>query len=329
MKKKILLVVIIAVVAILWWLSIRPVPERINYGISFSVLHSNELKLDWKTVYNAFLNDLGVKRLRLSAHWPMIEPVQGQFNWSEMDYQIREAEKHDAKVVLAVGRRLPGWPECHEPEWAFYLSKEDKQKAVLAYVTQVVNRYKDSDAIAYWQVENEPFLTMYATHYCGDFLDEDFLNQEIDLVKKLDPNRPVLVTDSGEISLWYKAYKSGDSFGTSVYLYVWNHYVGPIRYPIPPAFFRIKTSIIERLFGPKETLLIELSAEPWLLKPIVDTDINDQLKQMNIERFSKVLNFAQKAGFETQYLWGGEWWYYMKENNHPEFWEKGKEIFSK
>lgn len=327
MKKNILLVIIVVFLIGIYVFSIRPIPERVNYGVSFSVLHSNELKLDWKKVYDAILKDLEVKKLRLSAHWPMIEPTRGDFNWSEMDYQIQMAEKYNTQVIFSVGRRLPGWPECHEPTWAYSLNKEEKRAALLEYITQTIKRYKDSSAIKYWQVENEPFLTRYATYHCADFLDMEFLQKEIALVRSLDPDRQIIVTDSGEVSLWYKAYKSGDLFGTTMYLYVWNHYFGPIRYPIPPAFFRFKRNIVEQIYGPKQALLIELSGEPWLLKPIVDTPIDEQLEQMNLDRFNYILNFAQKSGFETQYLWGAEWWYYMKENNHPEFWEKAKEIF--
>lgn len=326
--KKLLLLLIVVVAGLLYMLSIREIPTTINYGVSFSVLHSKELGLDWKPVYDAILDDLKVRKLRLSAHWPLIEPQQGTFNWTELDYQIKEAEKRNAKVVLAVGRRLPGWPECHEPDWAYSLSHEDKKTAVKALITAVMNRYKDSPAVAYWQVENEPFLTAYATYHCKDFLDENFLKEEVALIKSLDANTPVLVTDSGEVSLWYKAWRSGDAFGTSVYLYVWNHYVGAIRYPITPAFFRIKTSLLERIVGHKDSILIELSTEPWLLKPIIEASTDEQLTYMNLDRFNKIIEFAKKTGFEDQYLWGAEWWYYMNEKDHPEFWERAKEIYS-
>lgn len=325
--KKILLIVVVCAVLV-YAFSFRTTPEKVAYGISFSVFHSNELKLDWKKVYDGLLNDIGVKRFRLSAHWPLTEPKKDVFNWSELDYQISQAETHDATVILAVGRRLPGWPECHEPDWAKDLSKEEKRKEVLEYITATVNRYKGSKAISYWQVENEPFLTLFAKHICQDFLDKDFLKQEIELIRSLDTShRPILVTDSGELGLWYNAYSVGDAFGTSLYVYVWNHYVGPIRYPITPGFFKLKRNIVEFFYGKKDTKLIELSLEPWLLQPIIDTPIETSLKQMNIERFNKVIDFAQKAGFEEQYLWGGEWWFYMKKNGHPEFWERAGKVF--
>lgn len=308
--------------------SYRKIPEKINYGVSFSVFHSNELELDWRQVYNSLVEDLGVKNVRLSAHWPLTEPSNNDFNFSELDYQLSQAEKHDISVIMSVGRRLPGWPECHEPDWAQNLSKEEKQKEVLEYIERVVSLYKNSRVIKYWQVENEPFLTSFAKYHCGDFLDKNFLKKEIALVKSIDPETPVLVTDSGEIGLWYNAYSVGDVFGTSMYLYIWNHYIGPMRYPITPSFFKLKRNLIELIYGKKEALLIELSLEPWLLQPIKDTSIETALDRMDIQKFNKIIKFARKSGFETQYLWGAEWWYFMKEKKHPEFWARAKEIFS-
>ena len=331
--RKILTVLLLIFLA-LALLSIRKTPERVEYGVSFSLFHSNELGLDWQKVYDAILDDLGVRRFRLSAHWQLTEPKDDEYDWYPLDYQIKRAGEMDAKVIFAVGRRLPGWPECHEPSWAKDLSDDKKQAEVLEYMTTVVNRYKGSPAISYWQIENEPFLTFFAREHCQDFLDKEFLKKEIDLVRSLDPDRTILVTDSGELGLWYKAYQLGDSFGTSLYLYVWNHTLGPVRYPVPPAFFKIKRNIVEMLFNnsptadrASETLLIELSAEPWLLESTNPTPLEVVLGRMDIEKFNKVLEFAQNAGFEKQYLWGAEWWYYMmKEKKHPEFWERAKEI---
>src|SRR3989344_3987172 len=101
---------------------------------------------------------------------------------TELDYQIAEAERVGAEVVLAVGRRLPRWPECHIPEWASKLDVVNNNTAQLEYVTQVVERYRNSPAIKIWQVENEPFLEVFAFDHCG-FLDTDFLDKEIALVR--------------------------------------------------------------------------------------------------------------------------------------------------
>ena len=96
-----------------------------------------------------------------------------------------------------------------------------------------------------------------------------------------------------------------------------------------PGFFSLKYNIVRLIYGTKPAFVSELSLEPWLLQPIIDTPIDVQLKQMNLERFNKVIAFARKTGFDTHYLWGAEWWYYLKEvHNRPEIWEKAKEIYS-
>lgn len=327
MKKLFLLLIIIIGIG-LFVLSIGGIPDKISYGVSFSKLHAEELGLDWKETFLASLDDLNIKKFRLSAHWDEIESEKGKYDFSALDFQIGEIEKRGGEVILALGRRVPGWPECHEPEWLYNLSKEEKQVELLKFVERTMIQYKGHAGIKYWQVENEPFLTMYAKHHCGDFFDESFFEKEIAMVKSLDATRPIVITDSGELSLWHKAYNHADKFGTSIYIYVWNHYVGPIRYPITPGFFRAKLNLIELINGPKPAFLSELSLEPWLLKPIKETDIDTQLKRMDISKFNKIIEFAQKTPFEEQYLWGLEWWYYMKkEKSHPEFWERAKEIY--
>ena len=322
----VLLMVAVVFAAVLYEGSLREIPDFITYGVSFSKLHSEELGLDWKQVYEALLTDLEIKHLRLSAHWPMIEPKEGEYNFVELDYQINEAGKYGADVILAVGKRLPGWPECHIPEWASNLPGTVMEEKILSYLRAVVGRYKDRSEIRFWQAENEPFLG-FASEYCGKKIDEDFFSRELELIRGIDPERSILVTDGGELGLWYKARKYGDIFGSSVYLYIWGDTLGPFRYPITPAFFRLKQNIMDALLGPKESLLIELSAEPWLLEPIIKADFSVQLERMGIDKWKEMINFARETGFSEQYLWGSEWWYYMRENGYPEYWHQARELF--
>lgn len=305
----------------------RPVPEKIQYGVSFNTLYARELHLDWKETYDAILHDLGVRHFRLAAHWDMVEPVDDQWNFAELDYQIDEAAKVGADVVLAVGRRLPRWPECHVPAWAVDYSWETQREEIKEYVQVVVERYRDRSNVVYWQVENEPFLEVFAHEHCGD-LDVAFLDEELALVRSLDSTRPVLVTDSGNLGTWTAPYRRGDAFGTSVYVYLWNPDVGPFKSFLPPSFYRVKTSLMEFVHGPKEAMLIELSLEPWLLQPVVETAKSVQLERMNITKFREIIQFARETRFEKQYLWGAEWWYFMKSREYPAFWNEAKELFN-
>jgi len=307
-------------------LSQKEIPQEIVYGVSFNTMYAEELGLDWKETYNAILNDLGVRHLRLAAHWPMVEPEPGQYNFTELDYQIKLAESVGATVILGVGRRLPRWPECHVPSWTNDMSVADRNEEQIKYMTAVVERYKNSPAITYWQVENEPFLEVFAFDHCG-VLDTDFLDREIALVKSLDPARPVLVTDSGNLGLWYGAYSRGDAFGTSVYVHFWNPELGQFRTVLPPLIYRVKENVLALIYGQKPTFLIELSAEPWLIAPVPEVSLEVQFTRMNPEKFADILAYAKSTRYDKQYLWGAEWWYWLDKQGHSEMWEMGKNLY--
>jgi hypothetical protein len=324
-----LVIFMVLVAGVVWFLAARaPYPEQYQYGVSFNTLYADELGLEWEEVYVAILEDLGVRHLRLAAHWPMVSPEEGEWNFTELDRQLELAAQYDAEVVFALGRRLPRWPECHVPGWAAQKSWEEQQELIIEYITEVVERYKDKETIRYWQVENEPFLTVYAVEECGD-LDKAFLDRELALVRELDPSRPVFVTDSGNLGTWYGAYSRGDAFGTSVYVHLWNETTGPIETLLPPEAYVAKRKAMELVFGEKETMLIELSVEPWLNLPVVETELAVQLERMNLEKFEEILSYARETRLAKQYLWGAEWWYWLKETQeHPEMWERARELYS-
>lgn len=318
--------VAVLLLIVLLILARKDVPDKIIYGMSYNVPYARELGLEPDKVFDAILHDLGVRHLRLAAHWTLIEPAPDQYDFSWMDADIKKAEEAGAQVIFGVGRRLPRWPECHVPQWAQELSWEDQQKEIREYIEAVVTRYKDSPAITHWQVENEPFLEVFAHDHCGD-LDEAFLEEEVALVRTLDPSRPILVTDSGNLGMWHGAYRAGDAFGTSVYVYFWNPELGQFRTVLPAWAYRAKENILSFLFGQKETFLIELSLEPWLIEPVVNVPLADQFERMDLEKMDEILRYAEDTRFEKQYLWGAEWWYWLKEQGHPEIWERGQTLF--
>lgn len=321
------LVLLFLAIAAAFVLARKEVPTKITYGMSFNTMYANELGLDWKETYDAIIDELGVRHFRLAAHWPMVEPAPDEYNFEELDYQLKRAEEAGATVVFAVGRRLPRWPECHVPSWAQDLDNDTRNEEILEYIQIVVERYRDNPAITVWQVENEPFLEVFAFDHCG-ILDTNFLDQEIALVKSLDGTRPVLVTDSGNLGTWAGAYSRGDMFGTSVYVHFWNPELGQFRTFLPPWFYRVKNNAISLVYGAKPSVLIELSAEPWLLEPVVDVPLEIQFTRMNLEKFEDIITYAEKTRYKEQYLWGAEWWYWLHLQGRDEMWNRGKELYS-
>ena len=322
-----------------------PAPNRpIAWGVTFSQKFSALMGFDWKENYNAILDDLGAKRLRVGAYWDLIEPQQGQFDFADLDYQMDRANETGAKVVLAIGRKVPRWPECHTPPWAQefpisnfsaeggsapggQFSNKAQNEALLTYMKTVIERYRNHPALLYWQVENEPFLPF---GICPPF-DVEFFEKEVALLKSLDTEHPLLVTDSGELSLWFRAAKRGDVFGTTMYRRVENRYFGNIDYNLPPEFFRLKEAF-SRFMAKKpdqKYLVIELGAEPWLHHQLYETDIQDQLAVFDLPFFKDTIRYANETGFDEYYLGGAEWWYWMKEkHNMPEFWDYAKSVIS-
>ncbi len=317
----------IGVVVFVAWYAYKPAPAHITYGMSFNTMYAEELGLNWQETYDAIIDNLKVRHLRLAAHWPMVEPRDDVYNFSELDYQLARANEVGATVILAVGRRLPRWPECHVPDWAARESWEEQQAEILEYMSVVVERYKNNPAITYWQLENEPYLEVFAKDHCGEF-DETFFEQELSYLRSLDSTRPILVTDSGNLGLWSGPYRHGDAFGTSVYVYFWNPELGQFRTVLPPWFYWLKEALMVLRYGEKETMLIELSAEPWLLEPVTAVPVATQFSRMNQEKFTEILSYAERTRFSKQYLWGAEWWYWLKLQGHPELWEQGTALFN-
>jgi hypothetical protein len=323
-----LLAAVLVVLGFAWYILNQAVifpKNELAYGITYSPQQARDLGLDWQEVFIAVLDDLGAKRLRLAAYWDIIETSKGNFDWSETDWLLEEAEKRDVRIIMAVGGRLPRWPECHFPGWIKEVGKNEREQATLDYIRAVVTRYKGEKKIVAWQVENEPFLSKFGE--CPP-LDSIFLDEEIALVKSLD-SRPVVVTDSGELSDWVRAAKRADIFGTTLYRNTFSKYLDSyVHYPISPSFFRIKRNLTELFASPKEWLVIELQGEPWSKESYQNVSQAERDLTMSSENFDETLEFARLAGFREFYLWGVEWWYWeWKVQNRGVFWVKARELF--
>lgn len=326
---KIIFWVFISLTVIFFLLSLNAgtKPEKIAYGVTFSKTYAEGLGLDWKKAYEASLTDLNIKLLRLPAYWDDIEKNRGEFNFEDLDYEVNEAAKHNATIILAIGRRLPRWPECHDPSWLSGLSQDEQDAALLSMLETVVQRYNTNTVITTWQVENEPFLSSFGI--CPKPRPE-LLDTEIALVKKLDPVRPVLITDSGELNWWFKATARGDVFGTTFYRYVFSDVLKRYwtNFYFFPWVYRVKGGIIHLVHPDKPILVSELEAEPWTTQGIPNTPIDQQFKTMSMDHFNTIIRLARKTGYSPQYLWGVEWWYWMKQKDHPEFWERAKKLMN-
>jgi len=298
--------------------------KNMTWGVNFSVKQTEFLDLNSRETYSAILNELGVKNIKISVHWDLIEKEKGIYDFSELDWQVAEAEKKNAKIILAIGMKVPRWPECHLPTWARDINKKEQQTAIMEMLNKVVSRYKNSKALTMWQVENEAFLKFGACPW----IDEEFLKKEVAFVKSIDPNHKVIVTDSGELSFWFKASQSGaDIVGVTTYRKVWQQHAQMyVFYPLPSVFYSRRADTIKFIFN-KEVIGVELQGEPWCANSIRNSSSLEQKMTMDLNQFKENIEFAKNTGFDTFYFWGAEWWYYMKKGYKPEIWDEAKKIF--
>lgn len=323
-------IIVLLILSILYYLSffLNFSKDNIKWGVTYSSKYAeSELGLDWQETYLAILDDLKVDNIRLSAYWDEIEIERDNYNFEVLDWLIKEADKRNVKITLAIGRRLPRWPECHDPKWLSGLSKEEIGQEQLELVDLVVKRYNLVDNITTWQIENEPYLSTFGL--CPS-LDHQIFAQEIALTRELS-QKPILVTDSGELNFWIMAAKTGaDVVGSTLYRTVYNERIGYIKYPIPPIFYFAKASFIKTFFNTKSVINSELQAEAWHTekKDLSQMTLAESAKSMDIDQFKDNITFAKKAGFDDIYLWGAEWWYFLKtKQGNSDIWNEAKKIW--
>lgn len=304
------------------WLISFDKNQQFRYGVTFSQPYAEHLGLDWKKVLTAILDDLQVQNYRLVAYWNLIEPGPGIYEFKDLDWQINEVAKRGGNVTLALGMRVPRWPECHIPTWAKNLTNEQLIEANKSYINEVVKHYSNLDnvnSIVALQVENEPFLKIF-----GECIEqsEQMVDEKVKIVDQVF-KLPIAITESGELGLWYKTAKLADVLGVSVYRRVSQPFIGYINYPFPPLFYSARAWFIS-LLTDKQVYISELQLEPWINGDLIDAPLVEQEKAMSVEHLRDFVAYARKTGLNPIYFWGVEWWYYMKEQGNSDYWNEMK-----
>lgn len=301
-------------------------PSDMLLGATFSHKYAEELGLDWPQVYLATLDDLKVKKLRIPMYWSDIEPNQNERNYSSFDWMMTEAAKRDVKVTLAIGIKVPRWPECFIPDWAEGTSQNELSVNFSSFLEETVIRYKNNPALERWQVENEPFFPF---GIC-ETPDPQRIFAELETVRTLDPNHPIQMTASGEQSLWMVSAIPADVLGVSMYRWAWNPVFGFVPIPMPEIGYALQRKLASPF---TDTVIVsELQAEPWFPGVWDKTDLSRLETYYTI--FSTVdllehIEIARRIGVDEAYIWGIEWWYYVKEHGDSRLWDTGKVLFAK
>ncbi|MGE3267491.1 MAG: beta-galactosidase [Chloroflexota bacterium] len=315
--------------------------HAIALGFTFSQRQAEYLTLPWTEVFDAAL-DLSPTVIRLGAYWDEIEPREGVYNWSTLDTQLDRAAERNLDVILTVGMKAPRWPEYFLPPWlarrlkiedgATISDQQEIQQRTLAFVEQVVRRYRDHDAIAYWQIENEP-LDPAGPHRWS--IGQEFLAREIKLVRDLD-SHPIIVTMFVEINpLLLTPWHQREVRSRAATILTMADVLGLDLYPNRgyrsssgdwyfswPAWMWTPTVIelqqMARNLG-RPIWIMEAQAEPWEPGQLVYTGAPVS-RSVNPARASAAVGALRAAGFDTILLWGVEHWYMRRELHQDVGW---------
>lgn len=322
------LIIIIAVMyGIARWYIHSTSNQPLQLGVSFIPAYAQSLGVDPEETMDELI-DIGVKHYRLVSYWNESEQTRGTYDFSKLDWQFNKAEAADAKINLTLGLRQPRWPECHMPDWAKNLPKDEWNPELQKYIQAVVERYKDSPALQDYQLENEYFLKGFGI--CTDF-DRQRLIDEYNLVKKLDPNKTIIVGRSNNALGFPVGDPQPDKFSISIYKRVWDAGVTKryLEYPFPAWFYGYIAGT-QKLFLDKDMMIGELQAEAWAPngKQLQEISLSEQNKSMNAERFEDRIAYGEATGMRQIYLWGAEYWYYrLKVLDDPSLWNVAQKHF--
>ena len=309
-------------------------------GASFSHVHLRGLDLGPSRAIKEF-KSLNLPWIRLGCYWNEIEKKPGKFSFSQINPLVEFCEKNNINVVLTVGMKAPRYPEYYIPSWLSKkihlrkLSKISKSNdllldAAMNYLENIVKHFKKSKAIKVWQVENEP---MDPPGPLWLRINSNFLEAEVALIKKLDPERKILVNlwgvELNKRKVYKKAMTFADVVGLDIYLrrpipfFKWfNKYIGP-----SDSKEKIKEIVDEIKLQDKKVWIAELQAEPWEPEELVTKKKNPP--SFLPKHFEENLKYAADLKPEVVLLWGFEYWYWKKQNGDLRYWQEAKRVINK
>ena len=185
------------------WESLPIAPrEGTKLGFSFRLPQAELMGLDPNAALATLLG-LGFDVVRLAGLWNRMEPTPAAFDFSSLDWQVEAAAKAGLEVILAVGPvKNLGYPEFYVPGHRLpeplpegtlvtAASRPHLCEAALVVLGRLVERYRGVAAIKAWQVEHEAVDPLGLEHSWR--LAASWVEREVELVRRLDPSRPILL----------------------------------------------------------------------------------------------------------------------------------------
>ncbi len=216
---------------------LNPIPKKNTvegfkprYGVSYSFEQAGWYGLDPKKSYIELLSAAKFDWVRLPFFWDQMVDENGIFNknFEDLEFAVKEAKIRNIKVVIVVGAKTPYYPEYHLPDRIksqlkfgdTITANHPVAKDILAIDKKVGEALSAHDNIAFWQVENEPFLANVNNWK----IDESLVRAEVETIRSADSkHRPIILNHVGP-SAFDKKYrrlldilKPGDVLGVNAY----------------------------------------------------------------------------------------------------------------
>jgi hypothetical protein len=338
------------------WQRVPVEPRRSTLlGISFRPLQADALGLDTRATLQTLLA-YPFQLVRLGAYWNRIEPEPGRFDPAELDWHIEAAERAGKQIILNVGAvKTFGYPEFFVP--AHQLSQPLREGALVepvahrsllaaatAFLTRIVERYRDRTAIVAWQVEHEAVDPLGMEHSWR--LAAAFVEEEVAAVRAADPTRPIMLSGFLPTSLtvrlqqWWRTRDQGDSLAVAQRLadivgidYYPRHAlvsIGPLTVYLDGSSHPWQQRRREQLLAwanvrGRQLMISEGQAEPW---ETVTTPPNPDARGMYsclpervIENYNQCMRWGgQGASRLYAYLfWGAEYWMLRKRSGDTRY----------
>lgn len=294
--------------------------------------------VDYRQVFQDICT-LGLDRIRLCAYWHDIQPRSNEFNFSQLDWLLDRCHQNNIEVVLAVGMKVPRWPEFHFPQWLSDRYETSAGKApldkrspavadlALNLVDRVVSHCRYAPALRYWQVENEPFTQLEITG--GRYLSPEFVSQEVALVRsRLWETQKILLTNaihlpSPNLDEDEPAFRSSlmnaDAVGFNVYTKVPAGNSGAYLEPTVDFWNQLQQWQLQLSSSDREAWIAEAQAEPWEPQKLVALD-RANYPSATPQRLRSLVQTLASLNYNTVLLWGCEYWWWHYRNNRNLWW---------
>lgn len=187
----------------------RETQAPIQLGTSFSPWRARALGLAPEQAFGELLG-LHFAVIRLAARWNMT----GSDGGGELDRLMAMAAAAHQPVLLEVGVKSLGWPEFYPPAGLLEGIPDGGdvgtdpilRTPLLAFVRQVVLRYRNSPVLVGWQVENEPFNAAGPHRW---WIDAQLLQAEMATVRELS-RKPIVVNAFTHFNALFDRVSSSD-----------------------------------------------------------------------------------------------------------------------